>query len=70
MIDKDESRRIRAEVRRVLLDVWDPIESRTSLTLRTSTIAAWVRYFSCSRLARQMTRLQTTCGDKERNIWG
>jgi hypothetical protein len=25
MIDKDESRRIRAEVRRVLLDVWDPI---------------------------------------------
>ena len=25
MIDKDESRRIRAKVRRVLLDVWDPI---------------------------------------------
>ena len=25
MIDKYESRRIRAEVRRVLLDVWDPI---------------------------------------------
>jgi len=25
MIDKYESRRIRAEIRRVLLDVWDPI---------------------------------------------
>jgi hypothetical protein len=25
MIDKNESRRIRAEVRRVLVDVWDPI---------------------------------------------
>jgi hypothetical protein len=25
MIDKYESRRVRAEVRRVLLDVWDPI---------------------------------------------
>jgi hypothetical protein len=28
MIDKDESRAIRAEIRRVLLDVWDPIAVR------------------------------------------
>jgi hypothetical protein len=68
MIDKYESRRIRAEVRRVLLDVWDPIGIKDEPTLRTSTTAVWVLYFTYSRLARRMTRSRNTCGEGTEHI--
>src|SRR5258708_14577439 len=41
----------------------------TSLMLRTSTTAAWVRCLACLRQAPPMTKSQNTCGDTQLSIW-
>ena len=47
MIDKYESRRIRTEIRRVLLNVWTQLVSGIRLMRRMSTTVVWEPSITC-----------------------